>query len=93
MLFLEPADLFFFITTLAVVVVSAIIIWVGILLIKVLRNIQYISHKARMESDRISDDVDSLRAGIKKEGVTILHFFHSLGMLFSRPRKAKKTKR
>lgn len=89
---IEPADIFFVVTSVAIVVVSTIIVWGGVLLIRILRNIQHISRRAMVEGDRIVDDVDNLRAEIKKEGTNIMHFFHSLGMIFSRTRKTKKTK-
>lgn len=90
MAYFEPADIFFIITSIGVIAVSVIVVWIGVLLIRTLRNIQYISKRARNESDKLIQDVDTLRTEIKKEGTTVLRFFHSLGMLFFRRTKKKK---
>ena len=86
---LEPTDILILIISLAIGIVSVIMTWAGILIIRTLRNIQYISRKARKEGDKLIDDVDAMRTKIKNEGKTFLHSFSSLGMLFSRGKKKK----
>ncbi len=77
--FPEPTDIFLAIISLAIVVVAIIAGWVGVLLIRTLKNVLYISRTARKESDKIIGEMDS-----------ILHFLRSLGMLFRSTKKKKK---
>ncbi len=83
------ADIFFFITAIAVVVLSigcAVIIFY---LIRILRRIDEISEKVRVESDEIVRDVKDFRATMRSEGIkvkTVLDMF--LGFV----KKAKNVK-
>ena len=65
---LVKADIFFFITTLAVAFVSAAFIIALIYLIRISRDILSISHKAKDEGEKIIQDIDSARETLKKEG-------------------------
>lgn len=80
-------DIFFFITTIAVVLLSLILIVVGIFVIKILNDIRYISKKARAEADLISDDLRDLRQEVKMEGFKIKHALGFFTKMFNRHKK------
>lgn len=74
-------DIFFFITSIAVVVLTVL---VGVLLvyfIRISRNIHHISDKVRAETDVISEELGELRRNIRKEGVRIKHFAKFFGTI------------
>jgi hypothetical protein len=58
-------DIFFFITTVAVVVVGALIAFVLWRVQRILEDIEHISEQAAMESDLIRQDIHELRRDIK----------------------------
>jgi len=62
------ADIFFFITTVAVIGIAAVFIVALIYAVRILRDIQYISRRLKEESDLVIEDVNDLRAFLKKEG-------------------------
>lgn len=66
------ADIFFFITACAVVILTIIL---GIILIYgvfVAKNVHYIVSKIKKESDNISDDIYNVRLKIKEQSTKIL---------------------
>ena len=68
------SDIFFFITTIAVVLFTLFLI-VGIYyLIKILDDIRYISKKAREGTDIISEDLSDLREKVKNNGAKVSYF-------------------
>ena len=84
------ADIFFFISTIALVVVSVGLIIALVYVIKILRNVSEVSDKVKEESSEILDDLKSLRGTIKQEGFKLSYFGTFIKHLFSKPRKAKK---
>jgi uncharacterized protein YoxC len=72
------ADIFFFITTIAVVLVSIIFSVALIYIIGILRNVKYISEKAREEADLLSADIDDLREHVRDRGATMASTFDFL---------------
>ncbi len=62
------ADVFFFITAIAVVLVTLVLILVLLYLVKVLKNVFYVSREIRRETDLIVKDIDSLRKNIREGG-------------------------
>ncbi len=68
-------DIFFFVTTMAVVLLSvfgAVVLW---RLERVLYNIERISLKVAHEADAIHDDLVELRANVREKG-RLLSFAH-----------------
>ena len=81
------ADIFFFITSVAVAIFIVGMIIVMIYVIRILNDMKRISKTILKESDKLANDMDSLRGAIKSEGAkarTIANFFLKL---FSRRRK------
>lgn len=83
---LLKSDIFFVVTTIAVVAVAIAIIIALIYLIGVLRDARKLSSKAREEGEAIIHDVGEIREAAKKESLWVLD---SLKKRFT----SKKTKR
>lgn len=66
------ADIFFFVTTIAVVVFTAVLIVAAVYAIRILRNMEDISEKVKKEGGEIMDDVKELTGKIKNEGEEIV---------------------
>lgn len=63
------ADIFFFISTIALVVVSIGLIIALVYSIKILKNVSDISAKVKEEGERIVSDVRELRHVLRNEGL------------------------
>lgn len=85
------SDIFFFITSVAVVIIAILLTVLIIYLIKVSRDIRYISQRAKTEADNIIEDVSQLRANIKEQGGKIKDLAGFLGR-FYKPKKTKTRK-
>jgi len=74
-------DIFFFITTIAVAIFT-LVLSVGIFyVIKILRDIKYITKKARDGADIIGEDLSQLRENVKNKGSNIaflVNFFKNI---------------
>ncbi len=73
-------DIFFFITTISVLALSVAVIVVLIYLIKILRDLKYISQKVKVESDEIIKDIEIIRTETKAKG---LRFLDVISFMFS----------
>lgn len=56
------ADIFFFITTIAVVLISIGIVIALVFLILILKNLHKLSETVKTEADQIAGDIDAMRA-------------------------------
>lgn len=84
---LYKSDVFFFITSIAVIVVGILLVILVVYLIKVFRDIKYISGKAKTEADLISQDLSELRQNVKEEGVKIKHLSKFFSNLYNKKSK------
>lgn len=74
-------DIFFFVTTIAVVILTILLAILIIYIIKISKDVKYISHKAKSEADLISKDLSDLRENVKEKGAKLkyfLSFFNNL---------------
>src|SRR3989344_5409205 len=76
---LIQADIFFFITAVAVVVITIALLVALAYFIQILRDVRYVTRRIREESDRVLSDVEHLRGFIKKEGEKVLDVKEFLG--------------
>jgi hypothetical protein len=83
------ADIFFFVTTIVVVVLGIALLIALIYLIQALRKIRNIVEQVREETVLFREDVKDLRSSIRREGFTIAHAFSFVQKLISK-RKSKK---
>lgn len=65
---LLKADIFFMVTTVAVFIVTGVVIWVMIYLVKILRNVEDISETVKTETKKFSQDIDGFRERVKEHG-------------------------
>ena len=75
-------DIFFFVTTIAVVVLAILLAILIIYIIKISKDVKYISNKAKTETDLISNDLSELRQNVKDKGAKLkyfISFFNNLG--------------
>lgn len=90
---LVHADIFFFITAIAVVVSTVAFLIAAWYVIQILRDVREISTKAKGAAEKLETDFDALRADLKRKGTKvgsigdmILAFFASL---IPKPKKSK----
>jgi len=81
------SDVFFFVTTLAVIVVSVALVIALIYLILILRDARKLSSRARQEGEAILDDLSTAREGVKQGGQKILEM---IAALFIRKKNTKR---
>jgi diacylglycerol kinase len=75
-------DIFFVVTTAAVAVLAILLAVAMVYIIKISRDIKYISQKARGGADLISQDLSELRQNVKDGGAKLkffASFFNNLG--------------
>jgi len=87
------ADIFFFITSIAVVISTIGVIVVAVYVVRILRDMKHISKKVSEEGDKIIEDVEYLRETAKAEGMKIKNITDFFINLFARRHKKEKTKK
>ncbi|OHA62951.1 MAG: hypothetical protein A2748_00530 [Candidatus Wildermuthbacteria bacterium RIFCSPHIGHO2_01_FULL_45_20] len=65
---LVKADIFFFITSIAAVLITLVCCVALFYVVQILRDLRYIVRKFREESDQIINDIEDLRSYVKEEG-------------------------
>lgn len=81
------ADIFFFVTAMAIGIFTIGMIIAMVYIIRILNDMKRVSKTILKESDKFASDIDSLREAVKSEGAkakTIANFFLKL---FARRRK------
>lgn len=81
------ADIFFVITTIAVVVIAVGLTIVIVYAVRFFRDISYLSRRVREEGDHIIDDVSEYRMRIKRDGINPRNVFRFVRGLFTRKSK------
>jgi 5-bromo-4-chloroindolyl phosphate hydrolysis protein len=85
------ADIFFFITTIAVIIISIILGVVLYYLIKILKNVRDITESVKEETNLIRKDIQDARENIKIEGFKLKHLI-SFFSNFLKDKKGRRTK-
>ena len=85
------ADIFFFISTIALVIIALGVIVALIYIIKILSRVSSLSKKVKEEGEGIITDINGLRTNIKTEGFKVRYVTSFLSKLFKR-RASKKDK-
>lgn len=77
---LAKSDLFFFLTGLAVIIVTLLVLIALVYIIKILRDVEDITDNVREESEEIIEDIHntrtSIKKGVKKSGKKIKSLIH-----------------
>ena len=76
---LLKSDIFFVVTTFAVVFVSAALVVALIYIIRILKDMKILSRKARDEGERILEDVAEFRQDMKKREKFLARAFSFFG--------------
>ena len=85
---LMKSEIFFFITSIATVILTILIGIVAAYLIRILRNVDDISKTAKNEASLIKEDVADLRQNIRDEGIKVKSFVSFFNKLKGRrPKK------
>ncbi|MCF7865244.1 MAG: hypothetical protein K9M11_01955 [Candidatus Pacebacteria bacterium] len=69
------ADIFFFITTIALILLTILLILILTYVVKIVRAFSYIADKLKKESDNVADDIAELRERVKSEGEKVSNFW------------------
>lgn len=85
---LIKSEVFFFITSIAVVILTILLGMAVVYIIRILRNVDDISKKAKDEADLIKEDVADLRQNIRDEGIKVKSFVSFFNKL-KRPKNKK----
>ncbi len=83
------ADIFFFISTIALVIITIGLSIAMVYLIKILRTVSQVTEKLKDESEELIKDVKALRGSIKTQGFRLLYVKDFIQMIFGK-RKSKK---
>ena len=67
-------DIFFVVTTVAVIVVAVLLSIALYRILRILRNVEHVSQIVSDEGDRVRGDIDEMRTAIKREGFKLSYF-------------------
>jgi len=84
------ADIFFFVTTVAVIVVAIAFACVLFYLASVLRQVRDIAREVKEEAKLVRQDVGDARMKIRAEGFRMKHIFDFFSGMGARKRTSKK---
>jgi len=87
---MEPllkSDIFFVISSIAVIILAILLGILIIYLIRLFRDVGHITHKAKEETDLISGDIDDLRSKTREQGFKWSLFLAFFKKLFRRKKK------
>ena len=80
-------DIFFFVTTVAVIVLTAVLTVATVYIIKILNDVKHISRKAKIETDHLAADIEDLRSNVRREGFKVKHAFGFFNNFMKRHKK------
>ncbi len=83
------ANIFFFITSVAVVLVSLLVVVLLIYLVLILKDFRKVSRKVREETDLIAMDINEARAHIKEKGAAMSSAFDFFKNLRGKTKKKR----
>jgi hypothetical protein len=84
------ADIFFMVTTAALVIVTIIAVIALVYAVAILKDIKYVSKRIKTESDEVIEDIHVLRTSIKEHGFKISVLTSLFSKFFLRKRKGKR---
>ena len=85
-------DVFFFVTTIAVGILTIVLI-VGIFyVIKILRDVKFITKKAKAGAEIISEDLSVMKEKVKKHGPKAAFLFSFFKNVYNKKTKKKGTR-
>ncbi|MDE2311764.1 MAG: hypothetical protein KGJ93_01580, partial [Patescibacteria group bacterium] len=79
---------FFFISSVGFALLTLVLVVALIYIIKILRDIKYISQKAKNEADILSGELSELRQNVREQGAKLKYFTSFFNSVY---KKSKKT--
>lgn len=89
---IAQSNIFFIVTTISVVVLSLLLAFVLVQLIRILRNVREVSETIKVEGKNIITDISSLRNNLKEKGRSMSQMASFVGMAQKFKKKATKKK-
>lgn len=80
-------DIFFVVTTASVTLLAILLAIAIVYVIKISKDIKYISNKAKSEADLISQDLSDLRQNVKNKGAKLKYFMSFFNNLKNKSKK------
>ncbi|MDB5264686.1 MAG: hypothetical protein JWN64_257 [Parcubacteria group bacterium] len=84
-------DIFFGVTTVAVIVVTVLLVIVLVWLIRILKRVEHVSELVEEEGEHLRDDIADVRAKVRSEGLRLKHMF-SFFKVLDKPKRRRSTK-
>ena len=84
------ADVFFFITSVWVIVISAVVAIILIYIAVILNDLRHISRRLREGSEGLADDLNDWRTSVHKDGIQIQGIISYFKHIFSKRKNHKK---
>ena len=82
-------DIFFFIASIGTGILTILLVIALVYLIALIRDLKYISNKAKLEVDDLSQDIDNLRQSVAKKGFQLMHAVNFFSTIIKRIKKGK----
>ncbi len=80
---------FFFLTSLAVVVLTVLLALILYRVLRILKNVEHISKQVSDEADAVKEDIRYMREMVRREGMKAAHVFQFITSLGGRRAKRK----
>jgi hypothetical protein len=85
-------DIFFFVTTLVVIALGLVMLLIGLSIWRILGHIEHIMEIAAKETELIKEDIDDLRADVRRRGFKILSLVRFVDSITSKFTKRSRNK-
>ena len=82
-------DIFFFISSIAAVILAILLVILLVYAIGFMRDLKYISSKAKIEAEHLSEDLNNFRQSIKQQGFKLKNLANFFINIYKRKKKGK----
>jgi hypothetical protein len=82
------ADIFFFVTTIAIVIIAALFIIAILYVVSILKDLRYIFRVVRKETDLLAEDLEGIRDRVKRDGMLASLFALFSGFFTNRAKRS-----
>lgn len=86
---LAKSEIFFLVTTIAIILITLVFVIASAYVIKILNDIKYIVKKVKSEADNVSEDIADLRDHFRNKGMAWAGMAGIAKKIFDRRRKKK----